>query len=80
MARTSDSLPKRFPVGTRYVVESRGSGVRRYVEFPNGHKVILAKRRALPCTDAETRHRSTDRTHSKKLGDQPERLRAPPVS
>jgi hypothetical protein len=47
MARISESLPKRFPVGTKYVVESRGPVVRRYVEFPDGHKVILAKRKVL---------------------------------
>jgi len=49
MARISESLPKRFPVGTKYVVESRGPVVRRYVKFPDGHKVILAKRKALLC-------------------------------
>ena len=47
MARTSNRLPKRFPVGSKYVVESHGPVVSRYVEFPNGHKVILAKRTAL---------------------------------
>ena len=42
-------LPARFPVGSKYVLESRGQVVRRYVEFPNGRKVKLATRKALPC-------------------------------
>jgi len=40
-------LPNRFPVGTRYVVEGRGSArgrlrvAARYLEFPNGRHVDL---------------------------------------
>jgi hypothetical protein len=35
-------LPRRFPVGTRYVIESRGGRIRlRYLEFPDGRKVDL---------------------------------------
>jgi hypothetical protein len=35
-------LPRRFPVGTRYVIEGRGGRIRlRYLEFPNGRKVDL---------------------------------------
>ena len=35
-------LPNRFPVGTRYVIESRGGLVRsRYLEFPDGRHVDL---------------------------------------
>src|SRR5258708_6189956 len=56
MARTSNRLPERFPVGSKYVVESCGPVVRRYVEFPDGHKVTLPKRRALSCTLAGTRY------------------------
>ena len=51
-------LPNRFPVGTRYVVEGRGSArgrlrvAARYLEFPNGRHVDLpltpAGWRALP--------------------------------
>ena len=51
--RSSSRLPTRFPVGTKYVVEGRGLFVRRYVEFPNGRKVRLETRKALPCTCAE---------------------------
>jgi hypothetical protein len=55
MARTSNRLPKRFPVGSKYVVESHGPVVSRYVEFPNGHKVMLAKRMALTRTPGRAR-------------------------
>ena len=39
-------LPRRFPVGTRYVVEGRGGPKRlhvksRYLEFPDGRHVDL---------------------------------------
>jgi hypothetical protein len=46
-------LPTRFPIGTKYVLESRGPFVRRYVEFPNGRRIKLAIRKALPCTERE---------------------------
>jgi hypothetical protein len=47
MARKSIRLPKRFPVGTKYVIEgtSNAEGAlevsRRYVLLPNGRKVDL---------------------------------------
>lgn len=46
-------LPKRFPVGTKYVVEGRGPFVQRYVEFPDGRRIQLETRRALSCRCAE---------------------------
>jgi hypothetical protein len=76
MARTCDSLPKRFPVGSKYVVESRGPVISRFVEFPDGQRVILSKRMALPCTHAATRHRSNAEEHSRKPRDRREGLRA----
>jgi hypothetical protein len=42
-------LPARFPANSKYVLESRGPYVRRYVEFPDGRKVELAPRRSLTC-------------------------------
>jgi hypothetical protein len=39
-------LPKRLPVGTKYVVESAGSRVRRFVELPNGKRISLPTRKA----------------------------------
>jgi hypothetical protein len=74
MASTSDRLPKRFPVGTKYVVEGHGSFVTRYLEFPNGRRVVLAKRRALPCGAVGQRPPGASR--SRKSSDQREALRA----
>jgi hypothetical protein len=34
-------MPTHIPIGTKYVLESRGPFIRRYVEFPNGRKVQL---------------------------------------
>jgi hypothetical protein len=42
-------LPKRFPAGTKYVLEARGAMVRRFVEFPDGRTLELDPRRALDC-------------------------------
>jgi hypothetical protein len=50
---SASHLPTRFPIGTKYVLESRGPFVRRYVEFPNGRRIKLAIRKALPCVGAE---------------------------
>jgi hypothetical protein len=57
MARTSARLPKRFPVGSTYVVEARGSVqgmtlMHRYVQFPNGRRVDLAARLVQSCAPA----------------------------
>ena len=46
---SSARLPARFPVGSKYVLESRGSFVQRCVEFPDGRRVRLSRRKALPC-------------------------------
>ena len=43
----------RFPVGSKYVLESRGPFVRRYIELPNGRRVQLATRKAVPCRSSE---------------------------
>ncbi len=63
MARASRRLPERFPVGSKYVVESHGRVVSRYVEFPNGQRVVLAKRTALSCTQASARGHSRGHSH-----------------
>jgi hypothetical protein len=47
-------LPKRLPTGTKYVVESAGAFVRRFLELPNGKRIALSKRKALTCKCAET--------------------------
>jgi hypothetical protein len=49
---SSYHLPARLPLGTKYVIESYGPFVRRFVEFPNGRKVQLATRKAASCTCA----------------------------
>ncbi len=51
--RTSSRLPSRLPEGSKYVLESRGSWVQRYVEFPDGRRVRLRARKALPCCAAD---------------------------
>jgi hypothetical protein len=45
--RASSLLSKRLPVGTKYVVESAGAFVRRFVELPDGERVLLPTRKAL---------------------------------
>ena len=47
--RPARRLPARFPAGAKYVLESEGGMVRRYVEFPDGRKVMLARRKAALC-------------------------------
>jgi hypothetical protein len=32
----SNKLPKRFPVGTKFVIEGKGKVYSRYLEFPDG--------------------------------------------
>jgi len=49
MDRRTADLPTRFPIGTKYVLESRGPFVRRYVEFPDGRRVELSTRLAQSC-------------------------------
>ena len=52
MAYRSTRLPSRFPVGTKFVIESghRGEGQEpvysRYIEFPDGTSVTLPARAA----------------------------------
>jgi hypothetical protein len=48
--RKTRRLPSRFPVGTKYVLESRGGQVHRYVEYPDGRQVVLPPREAATCT------------------------------
>ena len=48
----SSRLPKRLPVGIKYIVESAGALVRRFVELPSGEKILLPTRKALrKCAD-----------------------------
>jgi hypothetical protein len=47
--RKSKRLQTRFPEGTKYVLESVGGMVRRFVEFPDGRKITLPTRKAQTC-------------------------------
>ena len=51
--RKSSRLPTRFPEGTKYVLESDGGEVRRFVEFPDGRRITLSKRKAASCLCAD---------------------------
>jgi hypothetical protein len=51
--RSSNRLPTRFPDGAKYVLESDGGTVRRFVEFPDGRRVVLPARKAVACVAAE---------------------------
>jgi hypothetical protein len=51
--RKSSRLPTRFPEGTKYVLESHGGEVHRFVEFPGGRRVNLGKRKAATCVCAD---------------------------
>lgn len=51
--RSSSRLFTRIPIGTKYVLEARGPFLRRYIEFPGGRKVPLAKRKAASCLFSE---------------------------
>jgi len=48
VSRQPGRLPKRFPVGTTYVIEGRGGGdgrlqvVSRYVVLPGGRRIYVA--------------------------------------
>jgi len=76
MARTS-RLPQRFPVGSKYVVESHGSVLNRFVEFPNGRTVMLTKRMALSCTtQSGTQHHAAIKKPARQPRAKREGLRA----
>lgn len=66
---SSSRTPRRYPVGTKYVLEGRGPFVRRYVEFPNGRRIKLATRKALPCMCAEREQTNIVPDHSADMVD-----------
>jgi hypothetical protein len=47
--RPTDQLPKRIPAGSKYVLESQGGFVRRFIEMPAGRRLKLATRKAATC-------------------------------
>lgn len=55
MMPSASYLKRRFPVGTKYVIESCGPFVRRHIELPSGERIRLSPRKALMCACAEQR-------------------------
>jgi len=55
-------MPKRIPIGTKYVPESRGPFVYRYIEFPNGRRVQLSIRKAVSCNCVARRQTRSQQT------------------
>ena len=45
--RKSSRLPTQFTEGSKYVLEADGGRIHRYIEFPDGRKVLLADRKAV---------------------------------
>jgi hypothetical protein len=68
--RHSDGLT-RARVGTKYVVEAHGSFVWRYVEFPDGRTMALARRKAAACTCLDHRSISIIPAETNPGGDNP---------
>lgn len=52
MMPSASYLKRRFPVGTKYVIESCGPFVRRHIELPSGERIRLSPRKALTCACA----------------------------
>lgn len=63
--RPISRLPRHLPVGTKYVIESDGALVRRFVELPNGERISLPTRKAL--LSAESVSLVPEQTASKVL-------------
>ena len=68
MAYSSNRLPSRFPVGTKFVIEGRRGGegqvqvFSRYLEFPDGTLLPLPTR-PVPEKRAATRRSRRKRSH-----------------
>ena len=62
-------LPKNFPDGTRYVVETHGAVIRRYVVFPSGRKINLSNRKAVryACREFQRQRRRGPETYAPLL-------------
>ena len=74
MPRNPARLPNRFPIGSSYVLESRGSVkgmtlIHRYVRFPDGRKIELAARLIPSCEAGDriaARRSPPDRTQGRR--------------
>ena len=69
MAYSSHRLPSRFPVGTKFVIESRPAGegqaqvFSRHLEFPDGTFMPLPSRPPRKSAASERRARRVRRRH-----------------
>ncbi len=65
MPTSTQRLPERFPVGTKYVIEGRpGQVPTRFIEFPDGTKLRLPKRPAPRRSAPASRRARIKRKHS----------------
>ena len=63
MSSQAVRLPKKFPVGTRYVIEGRAGHIQlRYLEFPDGRHIEL------PAELAERSHSRAARARRRSRG------------
>lgn len=62
----------RVPVGTKYILEASGAFVRRFIEFPDGRKLKLKKRKSAGCNASHpTRAASRRRKGSARIDREP---------
>ena len=70
MVSVTNGLPRRFPVGTKFVIEGRPGGngrvFSRYLEFPDGTKVCLPKHGEKPKAAAQSIPRRTRDLRSRR--------------
>ena len=86
--RLSRSLPKRFPVGAKYVIEARAGSEReelhvlsRYVELPGGRRIKVPadlnrspSPRALSARHLTAKHTAKQAKGATAAGDEPRKL------
>jgi hypothetical protein len=70
MASGLSSLPSRFPVGTKFVIEGRPGGngqvFSRYLEFPDGTRVRLPRHAEKPKAASRSAQRRSLVTRSRR--------------
>jgi hypothetical protein len=86
LSRKANQLPKRFPVGTTYVVEGRGGEdgnlrvFSRYVVLPNGQRINLGADLGGPASPRARRSRSRSKAPAanggKRRAAQPKKILA----
>jgi hypothetical protein len=86
LSRKANRLPKRFPVGTTYVVEGRGGEdgnlrvFSRYVVLPNGQRINLGADLGGPASSrarrARTRSENSTQNGGKRRTTRPKKILA----